>query len=175
MKKYANQSHIEPPLIEQDNLVMPNQKNIKTHCPAQNLDHNMYRPFEIIDIISLMAVCHRLRKSWKIYPVMYVSLIEPFVKSNCDVDLNTILKFSDYIENAPEYDTDKGIGSIAKDGEILYLSIFKGWPAKKQLTREPSASFYSLGIIKELRLFYSENPNTLKNTCLIVLVEVSSY
>jgi hypothetical protein len=52
MKKYADQSHIEPPSFEPGNLVMLNGKNIKTRRPARKLDHKMYGRFEILDIIS---------------------------------------------------------------------------------------------------------------------------
>jgi hypothetical protein len=79
----------------------------------------MYRPFEILDIISPMAVHLRVPKTWKIDPVFHVSFIEPFLKGNRDVDLIAVLKTSDYIENAPEYDVDKVMGSTEKDGKVL--------------------------------------------------------
>jgi hypothetical protein len=40
------------------------------------------------------------------------------VKGHRDVDLNAIMKTSDPIENAPEYDIDKVMGSMEKDGKI---------------------------------------------------------
>jgi hypothetical protein len=100
---------------------MVNGKNIKTRLRARKLEHKMYGPFKIPDIISPMAVLLRLPKMWKIHPVCYVSLIEPFVKGNWDIDLNAILKTSDPMENAPEYDMDKVMGSTEKDGKVLYL------------------------------------------------------
>jgi hypothetical protein len=63
MKKYADQSRIEPPSLELGNLVMLTEKNIKTRPLAQKLDHKMYAPFEILDIISPMAVRLRLPKT----------------------------------------------------------------------------------------------------------------
>jgi hypothetical protein len=62
MKKYADQSRIEPPSFEPGNLVMLNGKNIKTRRPARKLDHNMYGPFEILDIISTTTVRLSLTK-----------------------------------------------------------------------------------------------------------------
>jgi hypothetical protein len=53
--------------------------------------------------------------------VVHVSFIKPFVKSSGDVALNAVLKTSDFIENAPEYDIDKVMGAIEKDGKVLYL------------------------------------------------------
>jgi hypothetical protein len=126
MKKYPDQSRIELPSFELGNLVMLNGKNIKTRRLARKLDHQMYGPFEILDIISPTAVHLRLPKTWKIHPVFHVSLIEPFVKGNRDVDLNAVLKTSDSIKNAPEYDIDKVMGSTKKDGKVLYLVKWKG-------------------------------------------------
>jgi hypothetical protein len=98
MKKYANQSRIEPASFEPGNLVMLKGKNIKSRRPARKLDHKMYGPFEILDIISPTGVRLRVPKTWKIHPVFHVSLIELFVKGNRDVDLNAILKTSDPFE-----------------------------------------------------------------------------
>jgi hypothetical protein len=124
----------------------------------------MYGPFEILDIISPNVVCLRLPKTWKIPPVFHVSFIEPFIKRNRVVDLNAVLKASDPIENAPEYDIDKVMGSTEKDGKVLYLGKWKGWPAKKHWTREPFDSFYSVGAKEELRVFHSKNPDTLRDS-----------
>jgi hypothetical protein len=133
MKKYVDQHRLEPPSFEPGNLVMLNGKNIKTRHPARKLEHKMYGPYEILDIISPTAVRLRLPKTWKIHPVFHVTLIELFVEGNRDVDLNAVLKTSDPIENAPEYDVDKVMGSTEKDGKVLYLVKWKGWPAKKTL------------------------------------------
>jgi hypothetical protein len=101
----------------------------------------MYGLFEILDIISPTVVRLRLPKTLKIHPVFHVSLIEPFGKGNWDVDLIAVLTTSDPIENASEYDIDKVMGSTEKDGKILYLVTWKGWPAKKPWTRNPSTVF----------------------------------
>jgi hypothetical protein len=74
MKKYADQTRIEPPSFETGNLVMLNRKNIKTRHAARKLEHKMYGPFEVLDIISPTAVRLRLPKTWKIHPVFHVSL-----------------------------------------------------------------------------------------------------
>jgi hypothetical protein len=119
MKKYAEQSRIQPPSFEPRNLVMPNRKNIKTRHPAPKLNHKCYGRFEILNIIAPTAVRLCFPKTWKIYPGFHVSLIKPFVESNRDVDLITVLKISDPFENAPEYDVDKVMGSTDKDWQVL--------------------------------------------------------
>jgi hypothetical protein len=164
MKKYADQSHIESRSFELCNLLMLTGKNIKTHQPARKLDHKMYRPFEILDITSLTAVSLRLPKTWKINPDFHVSLIEPFVNGNRDVDLNSVLKTSDPIENAPEYDVDKVMGSTKKDRKVLYLVKWEARLAKTHWTREPFDSFYSVGAKEKLRVFHSKNPDTLRDS-----------
>jgi hypothetical protein len=69
MKKYADQHHLEPPSFALGNLVMLNEKIIKTRPAARKLDHKMYVPYEILDIISPIVVCLRLPKMWKIHSV----------------------------------------------------------------------------------------------------------
>jgi hypothetical protein len=131
MKKYGYQSRIEPPSFEPGNLVMLNGKTIKTRRPARKLEHKMYGPFEILDIISHTAVRLGLPNRWKIYSVFHVSLFDRFGKGNQDIDQNAVLKTSDPIENAPEYDVDKVMGSTEKDEKVSYRVKWKGWPAKK--------------------------------------------
>jgi hypothetical protein len=175
MKKYMDQSCIEPPSFEPCNLVMLNGKIIKTRCPTQKLEHKMYGPFEILDIFSPTAVRFPLPKTWKIHSVFHVSLIQPFVKGNRDVDLNAVLKTSDPIGNAPEYDIDKVMGAIDKGGKLLYLVKWKGWPAKKHWTREPYDGFYSVGTKEELRVFHSQNPDPPRDSRLTDNEEVFSH
>jgi hypothetical protein len=139
----------------------------KTRRPAKKLDNKMNGPFEILKIISPTAVRLPLPKTWKIHPVVDVSLIEQFVKGHGDIDLNAVLKTYDAIENAPEYDVDKVMGSTEKDGKVLYLDKWNGWPAKKHWTRETFESFYSVGAKEELRVFHSKNSHTLRDSRLI--------
>jgi hypothetical protein len=160
MKKYAVQSRIERPSFEPSNVVMLNGKNIKCGRLARKSEHKMYGPFEILDIISPMAERLRLPERWKIHPVFHVSLIEPFVKSNREVDVNAVLKTSNPIENAPECGVDRFMGSTEKDGKVLSMVKWKGSPATKHWTREPFDSCYSVGTKEELRVFHSKNPDT---------------
>jgi hypothetical protein len=134
MTKYADKARINPPTYEMGNFVMLNGKNTKTRRAAQKLDHKLYGPFEILEVVSPTALRLRLPKTWKIHPVVHVSLIEPCIKGNRDVNVEDILKNTDPIENAPEYDVDKVMNSMEKDGKVLYLVKWKGWPAKKYWT-----------------------------------------
>jgi hypothetical protein len=125
----------------------------------------MYGPFKILNIISPMAVCLCLPKTWEVHPVFNISLIEPFVKGKWDVDLNTVLKTSDTIQKTPEYEIDQVMGSTEKDGNVFYLVKWEGWPTQKYDTKKPFDSFYSVGAKEELRVFHSKNPDILKDSC----------
>jgi hypothetical protein len=126
MKTYVDQSRIEPPTFEPSNLVMLHGTHIKTHRLAPKLEYKIYRPFEILYLISPMAVCLSLLKMWTIHPIFPIFLIEPFVKGNRDFDINAILKTSNPIENAQEYDIDKVMGSKDNARKVLYRVKWKG-------------------------------------------------
>jgi hypothetical protein len=72
--------------------------------------HQIYRPFEILEIISPAPISRCLSKIWEIQLVFHVGLIEPFVKGNRDINLNPVLKTSDANENGRDYDIDKVLG-----------------------------------------------------------------
>ena len=59
----------------------------------------MHGPFEVNGIISATAVRLKLPKSWKIHNVFHVSLLEPFVQGNREVNLRQVLQHADPIQN----------------------------------------------------------------------------
>jgi hypothetical protein len=63
MKKYADKTRAELPRNNQGDLVMFSGKNIKTRRPSRKLDHKLYGPFEILELISLTAIRLRLTKT----------------------------------------------------------------------------------------------------------------
>jgi hypothetical protein len=121
LKKYTVQTCNQPRSLEIRSLVKFNRKNIKTRGAARKLKHKMYGSFEIVDIILPMPVGLCLPKSWKIHQVFHISIVEPFVKGNRDVNLNAVINTSDPIESPPDYDIDKVTCSVEKDGKISYL------------------------------------------------------
>ena len=159
MKKYADTHRIEAPTYKRGDLVMLNGKNIKTRRPTRKLDHKLHGPFQIEEAISKTAMRLKLPKTWKIHPVFHVSLLEPFVQGNREVNLDDVLRQSDPVENSPEYDVDKIMGSTQRGKKVLYLVKWKGWPAKKDWTREPYENFYTVGAREELRAFHAKNPD----------------
>jgi hypothetical protein len=121
MKKSPDEYHLGPLSFQSGNIVMLMGKNIETRHLAHTLINKMYRLNEILDIVSPMAVHLRLPKTWKIQLVVQFSLINLFVTGNRDVDLNTVLKTSDCIDNIPKYDVDTVIGSTETDRRVVYL------------------------------------------------------
>jgi hypothetical protein len=56
MKKYAHKIRDELTRYTKGDLVMLNGKNIKTRRPSCKLDHKLYRPCEILELISPTAI-----------------------------------------------------------------------------------------------------------------------
>jgi hypothetical protein len=164
MKKYADTTRAESPRYNKGDLVMLNGKNIKTRRPSRKLDHKLYGPFEILELISQTAIRLRLPKTWKIHPIFHVSLIEPFITGGKEVNIDEILRSAEPVENAPEYDVHKIMGSSKKNGKVLYWVKWKGWPAKKNWTREPFDNFYSVGAQEELQKFRRNNPDAPRDS-----------
>jgi hypothetical protein len=57
--------------------------------------------------------------------VSHVFFIERVMICNQDIDLNTNLTTSDTIKNTLDYDVDKVMGPIAKDGKVIYIVKWK--------------------------------------------------
>jgi hypothetical protein len=86
MKKYADRDRKEVPEFKEGDRAMLRGENIRTRRPSKKLDHKLHGPFEVKDIISKNAVRLTLPRSWKIHNVFHVSLLEPFVQGNREVD-----------------------------------------------------------------------------------------
>jgi hypothetical protein len=100
---------------------MLNGKSINPCRPACKHNHKMHTPYEILDIISPMAIRLGPPQTLTIYAIFHASLIELFVTGNRDMDLNAPPKTSDLVKNAREYDAHKAMGSTEQDWKVLYL------------------------------------------------------
>jgi hypothetical protein len=160
MKKYADRDRAEPPKYSKGDLVMLSGKNIRTRRPCKKLDHKLHGPFEITEVISETAMRLNLPVKWKIHKVFHVSLLEPFIQGNREVNLEKVLDAADPIEADDEYHVEEVMGSVEKKGKVSYLVKWRGFPAKKDWTRENYENFYSVGAKEELRKFHSKNPES---------------
>ena len=78
MQRYTDQDRKEPSEYQVGDLVILNQRNIKTCRPLKKLDHKNHGPFQIEKIISPLAIYLTLLRKWKIHNVFHISLLEPY-------------------------------------------------------------------------------------------------
>jgi hypothetical protein len=159
MKKYADQHRQEAPTYKIGDLVMLDGRNIQTRRPSRKLDHKRHGPFQVEKVISPTAVKLTLPRKWRIHNVLHVSLVEPFRAGNRDPpNPAKVLREADDVENDKEYDIDVVMSSTQVRNRVMYLVKWKGWPSKKDWTREPFDNF-SVGGLEKLQEFHRKNPD----------------
>jgi hypothetical protein len=72
--------------------------------------------------------------------------------------LENVLDAADPIEADDEYHVEEVIGSMESSDKVTYLVKWRGFPAKKNWTRDIYEIFYSLRAKKQLKKFNSNNP-----------------
>jgi hypothetical protein len=77
MTLYVNKSRLEGPYFRGKNLIYLLQRNIKTIRPSDKLDLKKIGPFKIKRNIRDISFELRLLSIIKIYPIFYISLLEP--------------------------------------------------------------------------------------------------
>jgi hypothetical protein len=141
MKKYADRDRAEPPKYSKGDLVMLSGKYIPTRRPCKKLDHKLHGLFEITEVILETAMRLNLPVKWKIHKVFHVSLLEPFIQGNREVNLEKVLDAADPIEDDDEYHVEEVMGSVEKKDKVSYLVKWRGFPAKNDWTRENYENF----------------------------------
>jgi hypothetical protein len=99
----------------------------------------------------MMVVCLNLPRKWKIHKAFHISLVEPFVQENRDVNLEKVRDTADPIKADDKCHLEEAMGSVEKKGKVIYLAKWRGCLAKKDWSRELFESFYSVGAKEELR------------------------
>jgi hypothetical protein len=163
IKKYADRDRAEPPKYSKGDLVMISGKNIRNRRPCKKLDHKLHGPFEITEVISETVMHLNLQVKWKIHKVFHVSLLEPFIQGNREVNLKKVLDAADRIEADDEYHIEELMGGVKKKGKVSYLVKWRGFPAKNDWTYENYENIYSVGAREKLRKFHSKNPESLRD------------
>jgi hypothetical protein len=64
MRKYHDKHAKEPPKHSVGDLVMPNEKNLKTRHPSRKLDAKLHGPFKVIKVLSPTTLKLELPKCW---------------------------------------------------------------------------------------------------------------
>lgn len=75
-QEMASGRQISKPAFQPGDMVLLNEKNIRTQLLAVKLDNRPLRPFPITEIIRSSAYCLKLLTSINIYLVFSVSLLE---------------------------------------------------------------------------------------------------
>jgi hypothetical protein len=73
------------------------------------------------ECLSGTAVRLNLPANWKIHKVFHISLLEPFVQGNREVNLEKVFDAADPIEADDEYYVEEVIRSIESRGKGTYL------------------------------------------------------
>jgi hypothetical protein len=82
MAIYYNKKHGSAPNLKRGEKVYLLRRNIKIKRPSQKLDHQKIGPFIIKEKLGPVNYKLQLLKSMsKIYPVFYISLLEPAPKN----------------------------------------------------------------------------------------------
>jgi hypothetical protein len=140
--------------FELGNLVILNRQNMKTPLLARKFEYWICGLFKILEIICPTVIGLCLHKMWQMHQFFYISLIEPVIKGNWDVDLYDILKPSNSIENTPEYDVDKVTCLTPNSGKVAYLVNRKGRLETKPRTRKHFKNCLSVCAKEELGVIH---------------------
>ena len=78
MAKYFDAKRQEPPGFKKGDKVMLDGRNLRTKRPSKKLDHKLYGPFKIIELIGNRAARLQLPPSMKCHNVFHFALLEPY-------------------------------------------------------------------------------------------------
>ena len=158
MGRYYDRSHREAPPYSVGDLVMLNDKHIRTRRAAKKLDAKLFGPFKVAKLVdrSGMSVELELPRRWRVHNVFHTSLLEPYRSSVRGLrdepiavtDVRYIDKFGG--EHEIGYDVEgnqvledfeveeiKGSHYDAIRKKVLYLIMWKGYPEESDWTEEP--------------------------------------
>jgi hypothetical protein len=76
MGRYWNRGNKEPPKYELEDLVMLEGTNLKTRRPSKQGNKHLHGPFQVEKVNTLMAIQVTLPRSWRIYNVFHINLLE---------------------------------------------------------------------------------------------------
>jgi hypothetical protein len=117
-------------------------RHIQTRQLKDKLNYKKHGPFAIEKVISLTTMQLLLPRKWKIYNTFHVSLLEPYHNGTRPLpDLLKIIDKAGNIEGREEWEIEEILSSRKVKGKVLYQVKWKGYPLKKDQTKEPYESF----------------------------------
>jgi hypothetical protein len=165
MGKYYNQGKLTPPNYKEGDKVMLKGTNIRSRRPTKKFDFKMYGPFEIVQVVSPMAMKLRLPARWQIHPVFHVKLLEPFRQSadRRPVNLDHVLEEMDGLVTVDDYVPEEIMGSNFSRvrNRVLYLVKWEGFPDEKDWTEEPLDHLIDAEDL--VRDFHEKNPGAIRD------------
>src|SRR5208337_3277400 len=105
MKTYYNDKRIKGPSLKKEDKVYLFKRNIKTKKPSSKLDYKKLRPFKIKRKISDSNYELILPPGIRLYPIFYISLLEPVPKN---IRLSTTEEIDSELE---EYEVEQILDS----------------------------------------------------------------
>lgn len=127
MKQYYDRQHQAPMSFKIGDKVWLDGSDLCTLRPSKKLDHKQLGPFKITKVNSLTTYRLQLPKTWKLLTnTFHISKLRP---ANKDTTLHPkpIPLPPDIIDNVPEYEVDKILGSRLTLKGLQYLVSWKGY------------------------------------------------
>src|SRR5436190_13386233 len=170
MSKYFDSKRSQAPPFKIGDKVLLDCRNLKTKRSSQKLDHKMYGPYEIIDLIGTRAARLQLPSTMRCHNVFHVSLLEPY-RTSTIVGCHQEPPPPVIIEGEEEYVIERIIKSEkrkAKRGNkwwVEYLVKWENYPLGES-TWETVDAFQG-GAYHFLRQFHRDNPQAPMDPSLV--------
>jgi hypothetical protein len=120
MKKYVR-NRAEFLKYLKRNLIMLSGKNIRTNRSFKKPHYQLHDPFEITDSLSESAMHLDLTVKWKIQKGFHISVLDPFIYRNYEINLKKVLDATNPIEADDEYQVKDIKGSVQIKVKVAYL------------------------------------------------------
>ena len=121
--KYYNKKHISHTFKARDKVYL-NSKNIKLTHSSKKLNYKYYEPFEIEKPVEKQAYQLKLSEKMKTHNIFYVSLLEPYTKTN-DSDVPTPPPI--VVKGEDEYKVEEIFDSQIHQKKLQYLIKWLGY------------------------------------------------
>jgi len=115
-------------------------------------------PFRIVRVVedSKMAFELELPPQWRIHPVFYVSLLDPYRANSIEGRRQMTPPPSEVVGGELEYEVSEILDSKIARGKLLYLVDWKGYGPEER-TWEPAENVIHAG--EAVTTYHSRHPN----------------
>lgn len=150
----------ESPPFQIGNKIWLLRRNIKTTRSCDKLDYRRLGPFPISKQVNTVAYGLELLATIKIHPVFYISLLEPYKKSNFSRRSQPPPPFIE-VDHDEEYEVEKVLDSRRKHGKLEYLVHWRGYDINERMW-EPATKLVNLPQkVHEFHQLYPTKPGPI--------------